>query len=236
MLKELKIILNKNNINCSEEQLEKFNIFYNLLIEWNKKINLTTITEEGEVIIKHFFDSLTPSLYFQFSNQKIIDIGAGAGFPSIPLKICYPDIEITLLDSLSKRVKFLEKIIEELKLDSINLIHGRAEDIAHIQYYRQKYDVALSRAVARLNILSELSLPFIRTGGNMISLKGVNAKEEVDEAKKAIRLLGGELEEIKTFPLPNEQGIRNIIFVKKISDTPNIYPRKAGTPSKTPII
>lgn len=236
MDEDIKQLLRLYVSNISDEQLAQFQEYYELLIDWNKQVNLTAITEPKEVVIKHFFDSLTPSFYFDFSNQKMIDIGAGAGFPSIPLKICFPELEITLLDSLNKRLIFLEEVVNKLSLKNISLIHGRAEDIGNKKEYRQEFDIAISRAVARLNVVSELSLPFLKVGGTMISLKGSNLDVELEEAQRAIKVLGGQFLATHFLELPEGFGQRNIITINKIINTPTKYPRKPGIPNKKPII
>ncbi|OEF99683.1 16S rRNA (guanine(527)-N(7))-methyltransferase [Vulcanibacillus modesticaldus] len=236
MIHELNSLLEPYRLTCDEKQLEQFNTYFQLLIEWNQKINLTAITEPKEVLVKHFFDSLTPAFYHELSDQTLIDIGAGAGFPSIPLKICFPELKITLLDSLNKRITFLKHVIEVLGLQNINCIHGRAEELAKNDKYREAFDIAISRAVARLNILSELSLPFVKLGGYMIALKGSNTYEEVDEAKKAIQIMGAKLTKEHHLLLPENFGERKIIIIKKTKETPKKYPRKPGIPSRKPII
>lgn len=236
MDEDIKPLLRLHNSNITDDQLVSFQKYYELLIEWNQQMNLTAITEPKEVVIKHFFDSLTPSFYYNFYNKKMIDIGAGAGFPSIPLKICFPDLQITLLDSLNKRLIFLEEVINKLNLKNITLVHGRAEDIGNKKEYRQNFDIAISRAVARLNIISELSLPFLKVGGTMISLKGSNVEDELKEAQKAIRVLGGQLDRTHFLELPEDYGHRNIVIINKVMDTPANYPRKPGIPNKKPII
>jgi len=236
MGEDIKPLLRLHNLKITDDQLVSFQKYYELLIEWNQQMNLTAITEPNEVTIKHFFDSLTPSLYFNFTNQKMIDIGAGAGFPSIPLKICFPDLQLTLLDSLNKRLVFLEEVINKLNLNAVSLVHGRAEDIGNKLEYRQGFDLAISRAVAKLNIISELSLPFLKVGGKMISLKGSNVDDELKEAQKAIKVLGGQFEQKYFLELPENFGQRNIVIINKITDTPNKYPRKPGVPNKNPII
>lgn len=232
---KLKSLFESYNIKCSDNQLDKFGLFYDILVEWNNKMNLTAITEPNEVAVKHFFDSLTPSFFYKFSNQRIIDIGAGAGFPSIPLKICYPDLEMTLLDSLNKRIIFLDELVTKLELKNITLIHGRAEEIARQSNHREAYDVAISRAVAKLNVISELSLPFIKVGGSMILLKGPNIDEELADSKKALNVLGGTVFENNNISLPENYGDRNIVIVDKRKSTPNKYPRKPGIPSRQPL-
>lgn len=235
-MKNLKEVLKSHNLPCDDEKIEQFNMYYDLLVDWNQRLNLTSITEPNEVLVKHFFDSITPALYLKFTNQQIIDIGAGAGFPSIPLKICFPNLNITMLDSLNKRIIFLNNIIDSLKLNNIICVHGRAEELARKELYREKYDLAISRAVARLNIITELSLPFVKKGGKMVALKGSKAEEEIDEAKNAINLLGGVLETTFSLNLPGGYGDRTIIIINKRINTSNKFPRKPGTPNRNPII
>ena len=231
---DLKEKLNEFNIEISDNQLEKFDKYMRLLLEWNEKINLTAIVEPDEVKIKHFLDSLTVLKYIN-DEDKVIDIGTGAGFPGIPLKIMKSNTKITLLDSLNKRINFLNIVIEELGLKNIETIHGRAEEFARNKMYREKYDVAVSRAVANLSTLTEYMLPFVKVGGKCICMKGANVKEEVDKAKNAIQELGGKIEKIDNFYLSNNDNERNIIIIKKIKETKSKYPRKAGMPSKEPL-
>ena len=218
--------------NLSNEQIEEFKTYYKLLIEWNKKINLTAITEEEEVITKHFADSLSIINYIP-DNSKVIDVGTGAGFPGVPLKIVNESLHITLLDSLNKRLLFLDEVIKELDLKDIKTIHGRAEEIAHNKDYREQYDIAVCRAVAKLNVLAEYMLPYLKVGGTFICMKGPNINEEIESSMKAIKLLGGRIEKIESFELEENQ--RNIIIIKKEKNSPKNFPRKAGTPSKSPI-
>lgn len=231
---DLKQKLNEFNIEISDNQLEKFDKYMQLLLEWNEKINLTAIIEPDEVKIKHFLDSLTVLKYIN-DEDKVIDIGTGAGFPGIPLKIMKSDTKITLLDSLNKRINFLNLVIEELELKNIEAIHGRAEEFARNKLYREKYDVAVSRAVANLSTLTEYMLPFVKVGGRCICMKGANLKEELDKAKNAIQELGGKIEIIDNFYLSNNDNERNIVIIKKIKETKSKYPRKAGIPSKEPL-
>lgn len=235
MINKLNSLFESHNFQCTDKQLRQFELFYDILIEWNNKMNLTAITEKNEVAVKHFFDSITPAFYYNFSNQKIIDIGAGAGFPSIPLKICFPDLQMTLLDSLNKRIIFLEHLVKMLELKDITLIHGRAEEVARQSDHREKYDIAISRAVAKINIISELSLPFISVGGNMISLKGPNSEEELADAKNALYLLGGKLFANKNILLPDNYGERNIVIISKVKTTSSKFPRKPGVPARQPL-
>ena len=231
---DLKQKLNEFNIEISDNQLEKFDKYMKFLLEWNEKINLTAIVEPDEVKIKHFLDSLTVLKYIN-DEDKVIDIGTGAGFPGIPLKIMKPDTKITLLDSLNKRINFLNIVIEELGLKNIEAIHGRAEEFARNKLYREKYDIAVSRAVANLSTLTEYMLPFVKVGGRCICMKGANVKEELDKAKNAIQELGGKIEKIDNFCLSNNDNERNIIIIKKVKETKAKYPRKAGIPSKEPL-
>lgn len=226
--------LNALSIEISDVQAKQFYTYMNLLIEWNKKINLTAITEENEIVTKHFVDSLIISKYLQES-KNVMDIGTGAGFPGVPLKIINNDINMELLDSLNKRIIFLNEVIIQLELRNINAIHSRAEDLARINKYREKYDVVVSRAVARLNILLEYMIPFVKVGGICICMKGSNI-DELEEAKKAINILGGKIEKIEEISLPDTDIKRNNIIIKKIKNTPDEYPRKAGIPTKNPII
>ena len=239
MLKEefsekIKEYMNKINIEISDKQIEKFFDYMNLLLEWNEKINLTAITEPEDIILKHFVDCATILKYIK-DEDKIIDIGTGAGFPGIPLKILNEKLDITLMDSLNKRINFLNEIINKLDLKNIVAIHARAEELARNKEYREKFDIATSRAVANLSTLSEYMLPFVKKNGMVISMKGSNIEEEVKNAKKAIKILGGEIEKIDNFNLANTNNIRNIITIKKVVKTPKEFPRKAGKPSKEPI-
>lgn len=222
-------------IDVSEKQCKKFFEYMKLLIEWNEKINLTAIVEPGQVITKHFLDSLTILNYIGTKQQKIIDVGTGAGFPGIPIKIMDDLSEITLIDSLNKRINFLQEVINKNNLKNIRAIHGRAEDFGQDKLYREKYDVCVARAVAPMNILVEYLLPFARVNGICICMKGANIEEELEEAKKAINLLGGKIEKVESFGLSGSEDRRNIIIIRKISKTPKQYPRKAGTAKKYPI-
>ncbi len=232
--KELKKEAEILKINLTNEQVDKFFHFMDILIEWNEKINLTAITEPNEIIKKHFIDSLTILPYIN-ENNKVIDIGTGAGFPGIPIKIANSNSEITLLDSLNKRLIFIEEVIKVLELKNIGTIHGRAEDFGKDKKYREQYDIATSRAVAPLNVLSEYLLPFVKVGGCCLCMKGSNIEEEISQSKKSIEILGGKIEKVDKFYLPESDIIRNIIIIKKLKNTPNQYPRKAGVPSKNPI-
>lgn len=234
LLNTLKEGFSQLEIDYNDKQLEQFKNYYDLLVEWNNKFNLTSITTEEEVAIKHFIDSVLPSKYFPLGH-KIIDVGSGAGFPGIPLKILYPQIELVLLDSLQKRVNFLNHVISVLGLENVNVIHGRAEDFGNNKLYREDFSYSCSRAVAKLSILSEYCLPFIKIGGLFLAYKGPGANSELETGNKAIELLGGKVNEIKSFNLPITGEERNIVVIEKIKNTPKIYPRKAGTPEKKPL-
>lgn len=221
-------------VTLNDEMLEQFYNYKNLIVEWNEKINLTAITDDLEFIVKHFIDSLTINKYIE-KNKTIIDIGTGAGFPGIPLKVLNKDNEIVLFDSLNKRLKVLEDIIEKIGFKNIKTLHGRAEETFKNVEHREKYDIATSRAVASLNVLAELMLPAVKVGGICICMKGNNAETEIKEAKKAIKELGGEIISVDKIILPELNLERNIIAVKKVKQTPKQYPRKPGTPQKSPI-
>ena len=225
---------NRINVKIEEYQAEKFYEYMKLLIEWNEKINLTAITEPNDIILKHFIDSATIEQYIKPSSN-VIDIGTGAGFPGIPLSILREDLNITLMDSLNKRIKFLDEVIKEIKLKSTDTIHSRAEELGRDKQYRAKFDIATSRAVASLNVLLEYMIPFVKVGGYCICMKGSNIEEEVENSKKAMKLLNCKVEKIVKFDLPGTDYGRNIVIVKKIGETPNKFPRKPGTPAKEPI-
>ena len=222
------------NIVFTEEQLQKFYEYMNLLIEWNEKINLTAIVEPKEIILKHFIDSLTIIKYID-QNKTVIDIGTGAGFPGIPIKILRDDLKITLLDSLNKRINFLNEVIVKLGLENINAVHARIEEYAKNKQYREKYDVATSRAVANLTTLSEYMLPMVKIKGMAICMKGSEINEEISKSKNSIKLLGGEISKIEEFTLPKSDYKRNLILIEKAIQTPSKYPRKPGIPSKEPL-
>ncbi|MBO4815517.1 MAG: 16S rRNA (guanine(527)-N(7))-methyltransferase RsmG [Clostridia bacterium] len=222
------------NINLSKIQIKQFYDYMNLLIEWNKVMNLTGIVEPKEIILKHFIDSLTV-LDKTDKNDLIIDVGTGAGFPGIPIKIVYPETRVVLLDSLNKRVNFLNEVISKLKLRNIQTIHGRAEDFGRDKNYRERYDIAIARAVAPLNVLLEYLMPFIKIDGKCICMKGSNIEEEINNSKNAITVLGGILIEKKEFKLPDTDINRTIIEIKKEKHISEKYPRKAGTPTKNPL-
>lgn len=223
-------------IELDAHQLKQFMEYYELLIEWNSFMNLTAITEFDDVMKKHFIDSLTILKACDLQeNLSVIDVGTGAGFPGLPMKIAFPQLKVTLLDSLNKRVKFLNEVISRLGLTEIEAIHGRAEDFAKPGQLREHYDICVSRAVANLSTLSELCLPFLKIGGKFISYKSEKAMEELPGAKHAIYLLGGEISQQESFLLPDSDINRNLVIIEKIKQTPKKYPRKAGLPAKEPL-
>jgi 16S rRNA (guanine527-N7)-methyltransferase len=232
--KLMKTNLKELNIELSDLQIEQFYNYMNILIEWNKFMNLTGITEPEEVITKHFIDSLTV-LDKVDKNASIIDVGTGAGFPGIPIKIAFPETRVVLLDSLNKRIKFLNEVIEKLGLKNIETIHGRAEEYGKNNNHREKYDIAIARAVAPLNILLEYLMPFVKVNGKCLCMKGSSSEEEIGNSKNAIKVLGGELVETEEFCIPDTDIKRRIVQVNKIKETNKKYPRKAGTPSKEPL-
>ena len=234
--KEQRLIENMKmiSVELTDKQVSQFIKFYEMLVEWNKVMNLTGITEYDEVVMKHFVDSLSIVKVNGFDNvTTIIDVGTGAGFPGIPLKIVFPEIKITLLDSLNKRIKFLNAVIDELELENIETIHGRAEDFSKKEDYREQYDLCVSRAVANLSTLAEYCLPFVRLGGKFISYKSGECENEVAAAKSAIFLLGGKVEDVYKFSIGEAQ--RAFISLTKANGTSKKYPRKAGMPSKNPL-
>ncbi len=225
---------NKISIAFTDKQLEQFRVYFEMLVEKNKVMNLTGITEWDEVLEKHFLDSISLIRAIDLSQElSVMDMGTGAGFPGIPLKIAFPNLKVTLADSLNKRVIFLQEVIDALKLEGIEAIHGRAEDLARDKKYREQYDLSVSRAVANLSTLSEYCLPFVKIGGQFISYKSGEVEEEVASSKSAVFLLGGKTKDIVKFEL-GESG-RSFIIIDKVKGTPKTYPRKAGTPSKNPL-
>lgn len=224
-------------ISLSDKQMEQYSRYFELLVEWNEKINLTAITEPKEVAIKHMIDSITAYDENLFKDgATVIDVGTGAGFPGLPLKIFCPEIKLTLMDSLNKRIKFLQTVVEELGLSGVECVHARAEEGARNKKYRESFDIAVSRAVARLPILCEYCLPFVKKGGHFIALKGMQYNDEAAEAAKAIKVMGGSKTEIRPVKLPELDDKRAVITITKTMPTPKAYPRKAGTPSKNPIV
>lgn len=224
------------DITITEKQTEQFLQFYEMMINTNQVMNLTSITEPVEVMDKHFLDSLAVKRIYDLNGTvSVIDVGTGAGFPGIPLKIVFPDIHIVLLDSLNKRVKFLRDVVEALGLENIECIHGRSEDIARTDNYREKFDLCVSRAVANLSVLSELCIPFVKIGGRFISYKAGNSAEEIEDAKTAVRKLGGKIKSVEKFSLPGTELERVFVEIEKVRETLKKYPRKAGIPEKIPL-
>ena len=234
-MSELKDLFKEVHIDLDDDKEAKFERYYELLVEWNQKFNLTAITDHKEVLIKHFLDSISIVKAFDMDRiSSLIDVGTGAGFPGIPLAIVFPDIRVTLLDSLNKRVAFLNEVISKLELDNVSAYHGRAEDFAKGEH-REKYDLCVSRAVANLSTLSELCLPFVKVGGFFVAYKSEKAADEIKLAEKAVDILGGKISESIDFILPSTDYERTIVIINKVKDTPSKYPRKAGTPSKQPL-
>lgn len=225
------------DVEISEKQLEQFNSYFEILVDWNKVMNLTGITEYDEVLLKHFVDSLcfNPNKLIKSDKISLIDVGTGAGFPGLPIKIAYENVDVVLLDSLNKRIKFLDEVITKLGLKNIKTIHSRAEDGGRNKDLREKFDIAISRAVANLSSLAEYNLPYVKVGGYFVAMKSGEIDEEAANAKKAISLLGGEIEKIEKFQLPNSDIDRSLVIVKKIKATSKKYPRKAGLPTKEPL-
>ncbi len=225
-----------SDLPITEDQLRKLDLYYQLLIEWNKKMNLTAITEPQEVAVKHIIDSLSAwddGLFHQ--DIAVLDIGTGAGFPGLPLKIMHPEIELTLLDALQKRVRFLIAVVEALDLANVCILHGRAEELAQREEFREQYDIVCSRAVAKLPVLLEYALPFIKNSGYFISLKGRHYEEEIAQSDRALKILGGKIEKIKPVVLPGLEDKRAVLYVRKVKHTAAKYPRKAGTPERQPL-
>lgn len=232
---EFQVELEKLGLPLSEFQMEQFATYFELLVEWNQKMNLTAITELQEVYLKHFYDSITLAFSDTFEPKgKLCDVGSGAGFPSIPLKIVFPDLEITIVDSLNKRITFLSTLVEALELKGVSLYHDRAETFGQNKEYRESFDFVTARAVARLNVLTELCVPLVKRDGYFFALKAAKSDEELVEAKPAIALLGGKLIQAEDVSLPNGD-TRHIITIQKKKETPKKYPRKPGLPNKQPL-
>ena len=227
--------LKKINLKIEKEEIKKFYEYMKILIEWNEKINLTAIKDEKEIIIKHFIDSLTINKYIG-NAESMVDVGTGAGFPGIPIKIVNKNLKVILVDSLNKRINFLNEVIEKLDLQNIKTVHARAEDLGKDKQYRESFDVVTSRAVANMTVLTEYLLPLTKIGGNCICMKGAEIEDELENAKYAIKLLGGKVVKVEKIEISDEHMGRNIILIKKQENTPNQYPRKAGIPLKKPLL
>ncbi|SEP58578.1 16S rRNA m(7)G-527 methyltransferase [Virgibacillus subterraneus] len=229
--------LRQKGIELTDKQIEQFAIYFQTLVEWNDKINLTALTNEEDVYLKHFYDSISAAFYHDFTKElHICDVGAGAGFPSIPLKICFPDLQVTIVDSLKKRITFLNELALKLDISKVAFYHDRAESFGKNKKFRESFDIVTARAVARMTVLSELCLPLVTKNGEFIAMKGSQSDQEVNDSNTVINLLGGELDSVHTFTLPNENSERSIIVINKKRNTPNKYPRKPGVPGKNPII
>ncbi len=235
-LEKFKNGLQQLHIELSEKQMEQFLQYYEMLVEKNKVMNLTAITEFDEVVEKHFLDSVSLTQQLDLHQPlKVLDLGTGAGFPGIPLKIVFPELEITLMDSLNKRVLFLQDVISSLQLQNIEAVHGRAEEAARNKKYRESFDLCVSRAVANISTLSEYCLPFVKIGGSFISYKSSTIEDELKDGKKGIAILGGKVKDVYKFTLPDSKLQRSFVIIEKEKKTPKAYPRKAGTPSKDPL-
>ena len=229
-------VMKEYGITLTETQLAAFTAYYELLIEWNEKMNLTAITQPEEVAVKHMVDSLSCHDESVFKKGcKVIDVGTGAGFPGLPLKLLREDIELTLLDSLNKRLNFLQTVVEKNALSKVLLVHSRAEDGARKKELRERFDVAVSRAVARLNVLCELCLPYVKPGGYFVALKGAQYEQETAEAQNALKVLGAEIESVRKISLPGLEDVRAVLYIKKTKGTSSTYPRRPGTPEKKPL-
>ncbi|MHC5251561.1 16S rRNA (guanine(527)-N(7))-methyltransferase RsmG [Listeria kieliensis] len=220
----------------TETQMQQFERYYELLVEWNEKMNLTAITDKEEVYLKHFYDSISAAFYVSFNDfNTVCDVGAGAGFPSLPLKICFPHLEVSIVDSLNKRITFLNHLADELGLTNVHFYHDRAESFGQNKAHREQFSLVTARAVARMSVLAELCLPLVKKDGVFLAMKAQQAEQELETAKKAIAVLGGKVTEHFAFQLPAENSERNIYVIKKAKETPKKYPRKAGLPNKQPI-
>lgn len=229
--------LEERGITINEKQLDQFENYFEILVEWNEKMNLTGITERDQVYMKHFYDSVSLAFYVDMEKVgSLADIGSGAGFPGIPLKICFPHLKLTIVDSLNKRINFLKHVADSIGLDEVELLHGRAEEVARKHGYRDGFDLVTARAVARMAVLNEFCLPFVKVGGQFAAMKGSDPTEEIAEAARSLKELRGSLYKVHSFSLPVEESDRHIVVIDKKGPTPMKYPRKAGTASKTPLI
>lgn len=236
-IKQFTELLSQRQIELSERQLEQFEHYFKELVSWNEKMNLTGITERDAVYTKHFYDSLSLAFFIDLpSVQSLADIGSGAGFPGIPLKIAFPHLKLMIVDSLAKRITFLQHVCDTLGLQDVQLIHGRAEDIGRQAAHRDHYELVTARAVARLALLNEFCLPFVAKGGRFVAMKGSDPAEEVKEAAFSLKELRGRLDEVKPFRLPVEESERHMVIITKSAPTPGKYPRKAGVPAKSPLV
>ena len=234
--KELQQASAKLGLPLEAKQLAQFATYYALLVAWNEKMNLTALTDPEEAYLKHFYDSLTLVMAYPLQGSPtLVDVGSGAGFPSIPLKIAYPNLKVVIVDSLKKRLTFLAELVDTLGLEQVERHHARAEDFGQNKKYRGQFDLVTARAVARMTVLAEYCLPLARKGGSFIAMKGSQGQEELAQAKHAIATLGGKVASVKTLQLPGEDSRREIIVIQKTKETPNKYPRKAGTPNKNPL-
>lgn len=233
---QFKTALAEKGIELSATQMKQFHDYFEMLVEWNEKMNLTAITNEKEVYLKHFYDSISATFYVDFTSfDSICDVGAGAGFPSIPIKICFPHLKVSIVDSLKKRMTFLDALAEKLGLTDVHFYHNRAETFGQNKAHREKYDLVTARAVARMSVLAELCIPLVKKGGSFLVMKAAQAEQELQTAEKAIKLFGGKVVDLFSFLLPVEESERNIYVINKTKETPNKYPRKPGTPNKLPI-
>lgn len=228
--------LAEKGIHLSDHQIKQFKMYFELLVEWNEKMNLTAITEQQDVYLKHFYDSISAAFYIDFTQPlKVCDVGAGAGFPSLPMKICFPEMRVTIVDSLNKRISFLQHLSKELGLEHVEFVHARAEEFGQNPKYREAFDVVTARAVARLSVLAELCVPLLKVGGRFVAMKAASAQDELKDAKKALQTFGVEKADQFDFQLPVEESDRTIYVFNKTKTTPKKYPRKPGTPNKSPI-
>lgn len=233
---EFRAMLGEKGITLTDTQMNQFANYYRELVEWNNKMNLTAITVEEEVYLKHFFDSISAAFFHDFTKPlNIVDVGAGAGFPSIPIKICFPELKVTIVDSLNKRIGFLQHLVSTLNLSDVSLFHDRAELFSKKEEHREGYDLVLARAVARMPVLAELCLPLAKVGGHFLAMKGPEVINEINESKNAFQLLGGKLLRNDHFILPFEESSRHFVLLEKVKKTPKNFPRKPGTPNKQPL-